>query len=220
MRVSLNEPGDCMGNWIDITRTLKPGIVHWPGDLAFELRRVATLTGPSTANLSEIHTNVHAGTHVDAPLHYIDGGMDVASLPLERLCGPATVVDVAQEGDVTAEDIHRASIPPGDRVLLRTTSGRLWSKSTFDQQFFALTADAACLLVEIGTPLVGVDYLSVDRFDAGDAPVHRILLGAGVIILEGLDLDTAPAGRYELIALPMKIAGADGSPIRAMIRTK
>ena len=208
-----------MSGWIDITRTLKPGMIHWPGDLAFDLRQVAAISGPTTSNLSEIHTNVHAGTHVDAPLHYIHRGMDVAALPLERLCGPATVVDVSQERDVTAADLRQSSIPRGDRILIRTASERLWSESTFNKGYFALTAEAARLLVEVGTPLVGIDYLSIEPFEAEGAPVHHILLGAGVIVLEGLDLSGVLPGRYELIALPLKVAGAEGCPVRAILRS-
>lgn len=207
-----------MGEWIDITRTLKPGMIQWPGDLAFELHQVAAITGPNTSNLSEIHTNVHTGTHVDAPLHYIAGGMDVAALPLDRLCGPASVVDLPHKRDVTAADLRQASIPRGNRVLLRTSNERLWSKSTFDEHYFALTADAARLLVELEAALVGIDYLSIDRFDADGAPVHHILLDAGIIVVEGLDLGGVSPGRYELIALPMKMAGAEGSPVRAILR--
>lgn len=207
-----------MADWIDITRTLKPGMIHWPGDLAFELRRMASITGPNSANLSELHTSVHAGTHVDAPLHYFEEGMDVAALPLEQLCGPATVVEMPHQRDITAVDLAEASIAGGDRILLRTTNDRLWSKNEFDEHYFALAVDAAHLLVELSVPLVGIDYLSVDAYTAKSEPVHRILLGAGVILLEGLDLRAAAPGRYELIALPMRIAGAEGSPVRAILR--
>lgn len=216
-------------DWIDITRPLRPGMVHWPGDRGFELERVARITGPGTSNLSELHTSVHIGTHVDAPLHFIENGQDVGSIPLHKLCGPATVVavDPALRGDFGADDeryhvieadLAEAKIPPGDRVLIRTPNADRWSEPAFDPNFHALAPCAARWLVAHEAPLVGVDYLSVDPFTSQSFPVHDILLRAGVVVVEGVDLRAVAPGRYELIALPLPLAHAEGSPARVIIR--
>ncbi len=207
-----------MSDWIDLTRTLENGMIHWPGDPPFQWRRVAEITGPGTCNLSEIQTCVHIGTHIDAPLHFIAGGGDVASLPLSKLCGPAIVVDVPEPRDVRVGDLERAGIRPGERVLLRTLNRDLWAKGIFDEGFFAIDGDAARWLADHDVPTVGVDYLSVDGFHHREKSAHYALLGAGVVIIEGIDLARIRPGRYEMVALPLKIAGSDGSPARVIIR--
>ena len=207
-----------MAGWIDITRTVSERTVHWPGDLGFSLLRVEQIHGDSGCNVSEIHTNAHMGTHIDAPLHFVEGGLDVASLPLSVLCGPATVVDIPERRDVTADDLAAAAIPAGDRVLLRTLNRHLWQLDDFDDTFTALTAGAARWLIEHGVVLIGIDYLSVDRFDTHPPIVHQTLLGAGIVVVEGVDLDCVKPGRYELVALPLKVAGGDGGPARLILR--
>jgi len=206
-----------MTDWIDITRTLSETTLVWPGDLLFS-RRLVSPDRPGEPVTSEIHCSAHAGTHVDAPLHVVPGGRDVAALPLAALCGPATVVDLTDTRDVTAEDLAGAAIPRGDRVLLRTVNRHVWRTRTFEPDYVSLTVEAARWLVAHAVPLVGVDALSVDRFDADPLIVHRTLLNADVVVLEGADLDRVGAGRYELIVLPLKIAGGDGSPARAVLR--
>ena len=207
-----------MSQWIDVTQTLRPGMIHWPGDRGFQLQIVERWSGPGTCNLSEIHTNAHVGTHIDAPRHLVEDGLGVADLPLSILCGPASVVDCRADRHVTASNLQAANIPSGDRVLLRTTNGQLWEKPSFHAEFIAIVEDAACWLVEHGTPLVGIDYLSIEPHPAPGQPVHRALLEAGVVVIEGLKLDGVLPGRYELVALPLKIEGGDGSPARVIVR--
>lgn len=207
-----------MSEWIDLTRTLRPGMIHWPDDRGFDLHAVDRWSGPGTYNLSEIHTGAHIGTHIDAPRHATRDGLAIADLPLSRLCGPATVVDCPETRHINASDLEAVVIPAGDRVLLRTPNRLLWDKPTFDEGYVALAEDAACWLAARGTPLVGIDYLSVDAYAAAGGPCHQILLGAGVVVIEGLMLDDVAPGRYELIALPLKIEGADGSPARVIAR--
>lgn len=207
-----------MSDWIDITRTLSNGMVHWPGDPPFHWKRVQDITGPGTGNLSEIHTGVHIGTHIDAPLHFIAGGQDIAEVALDRLCGPASVVEITSEADVSVEDLEAAEIPAGDRVLLKTSGGALWDQPEFSESFVGVSGDAAMWLVDRGAPAVGIDYLSVDGFHSREHPAHYALLANGVIIIEGLDLGQVEPGRYEMIALPLKIAGSEASPARVIIR--
>lgn len=204
--------------WIDITRTLSNGMIHWPTDPPFHWERVKDLTVPGTTNLSRISGSVHSGTHIDAPLHFISGGQDIVEIPLSKLCGPALVLHLPAKRDIEAEDLQAAGIQRGERVLLRTSNEALWEKGEFDEDYVGLTGDAAMWLVDHAVPLVGIDYLSIDGYRAETSPAHLALLGNGVIILEGLDLSSVEPGRYELIALPMKIAGSEGAPTRAIIR--
>lgn len=194
-----------MGNWIDVTRVLEDGMTGWPGDPPFRLHRVSVAA--DTCRVSEICMSAHIGTHVDAPLHCVPGGGDVAQISLERLCGPAILLDVAARQQVIAEDLDMAPIRPGDRVLLRT-----------GPRFTAVSTDAAQQLVDRGVVLVGLSAASPDPANAADLTVHRILLGADVPILENLDLDNLHPGRYEMVALPLIIRGAEGSPARVILR--
>jgi arylformamidase len=204
--------------WIDITRTLDRQMIGWPGDPPYQHWFASEISGVGTANVSAISTSVHIGTHIDAPLHFVAGGLDAAGLPLEKLCGPARVVHVTEQRDVQPEDLKRGGVAHGERVLLRTTNELLWSTGKFEPGFSALSASAAQWLVDHEVPLVGIDYLSVDPYRDEHKSAHQILLSAGVIAVEGIDLSGVDPGRYELIALPMKIAGSDGAPARVIIR--
>jgi arylformamidase len=172
------------------------------------------------ANVSRLVGDVHTGTHVDAPLHFLDGGRSVDALDLDALIGPATVVDLPDVDDITAAVLAAAPIPPGARRLLfRTRNSQRWARdgSEFSREYVALTVDAARWVVERGIRLLGVDYLSVQRFH--DPPTtHQVLLAAGVVIVEGLDLSSAPAGDHEVICLPLLLVGAEGAPARVVLR--
>jgi arylformamidase len=207
-----------MTDWIDITHMLHEDMPQWPGDPPYQLRRVEEITGPGTANLSQLSTSVHIGTHVDAPLHYFPTEADVAALPLEKLCGPALVVHVTAPRDIEVADLEPAGIKSGDRVLLRTANEALREKRAFDEGFFGLTGQAARWLADRGVVLVGIDYFSVDNYREETRPAHYALLGKGVVVIEGLDLAGVAPGRYELVALPLKMAGSEGSPARVIIR--
>lgn len=207
-----------MSDWIDVTRTLTNGILHWPGDRPFHWVRRTDISGPGTSNLSEISTSVHIGTHIDAPLHYISDGPDISEVPLERLCGPATVVHVREERDIAVEDLEAARIKRGERVLFRTANEKLWELPEFQEKYHVLSPDAAMWLVDHEARAVGVDYLSVDPYGSETSPAHYALLGNGIIVIECLDLSAVEPGRYDMIALPLKIAGCDGSPARVILR--
>lgn len=207
-----------MSEWIDVSRTLTNGIIHWPTDPPFRWQRKADITGPGTTNVSEIATSVHIGTHIDAPLHFIADGRDIAEVPLDKLCGPATVVHMLAERDVEVEDLESAKLRRNESVLFRTANERLWEKGEFDEDYFGLSADAAMWLVDHEVCAVGVDYLSVDNYRSKSQPSHYALLGNGIIIIECLDLSQVDPGRYEMVALPLKIAGSDGAPARVILR--
>lgn len=206
------------GGWIDVTRPLRNGMIQWPGERPFRLNRFERITGPGTCNVSEIETCLHIGTHIDAPLHFIENGTDIARIPLEQLCGPAVVVGMLEPRDVRPGDLTGTDIRPGDAVLLKTANAMLWHKEAFDAGFHGISGEAADRLVKAGVRAVGVDYLSVDRYDASKKHAHYALLGAGIIVIEGLDLTPVGPGRYEMIALPLRIPDADGSPARVIVR--
>ena len=196
----------------DISVTLRPGMVIYPGDPRLKLSRAQSLDDGDTANVSRLDFGVHTGTHVDAPLHFVAGAPDAAALSLDVLVGEAWVVDATGfEGEVD----ERLELPEGaDRVLLRTRNSELGllANDEFDDRFVRLNASGARSLLERRVKLVGVDYLSV-----GDENVHELLLGLGVVVVEGLDRAGVAPGRYRLICLPLKIAGSDGAPARAVL---
>jgi arylformamidase len=186
----------------------------YPGDPEVRLERVAAISQGDLANTSRLDFGVHSGTHIDAPAHFVEGAASVEAIPLEQLVGPVQLVDATEIGrSIDAEAIDRLEIPKGtERVLFKTTNSKLWERDDFSQRFVRLSESAALRLVELGLRLVGIDYLSI-----GDESVHRALLGAGVIPLEGLDLRVPAAGRYRLICLPLMIVGSDGAPARVLI---
>jgi arylformamidase len=204
---------------LDVTVPIRPGMVVFDGDPPVRLERMAKLADGDPSNLSRLDFGVHSGTHVDAPVHFIDGADGVDRLPLEAMLGPAEVVDATGLRDhVDAESIAGLRIPAdAERVLLKTTNSRLWELDRFSPAFLALAESGAKALVARGIRLVGIDYLSVAPFGA-PAPVHEILLAAGVVVIEGLDLRAAEPGRWELCCLPARIEGCDGAPARVVLR--
>jgi len=169
-----------------------------------------------------ISLGVHAGTHVDAPLHFLPGREDVSNVPFDALLGPCYVAGVSDVSAVSASDLESLSIPPDTtRLLLRTRNSDRWASGAqdFDPDFVALTPEAARWVVDHSIKLIGIDYLSIQRFNDGPE-THLILLGAGVVVLEGLCLCGVVQGRYELICLPIKLPGAEGAPARAVLRKK
>lgn len=171
------------------------------------------------ANVTTLEMGAHSGTHTDAPSHFIAAGATIDQLPASTLVGSALVVEHSGASHVTAEDLDALGVDGRcERVLFRTSNGSLWDSPSFRRDFIALTPSAATRLVEIGVRLAGIDYLSVDPFEAGnDCPVHRTLMAAGVAILEGTDLREVPAGEYLLVCAPMKLVGAEGAPTRAFL---
>lgn len=205
----------------DISLTITPRLPVWPGDPQIVLERVSRIEDGDNANVSRIAMGVHTGTHLDAPFHFLaDSSVTVEQLDIEVLTGPAVVIRLPDEVElVTAKVLQQARIPAHTRrLLLKTRNSRFWEDpdAGFQTDFTALRADAATYLVERGIQLVGVDYLSVAPFH-DSRQTHEILLRAGVIIVEGLDLRQVSAGRYQLFCLPLKLGGADGAPVRAIL---
>jgi len=207
-------------NIIDISVPMHSKMPMWPGSAGFRLTHTRQIRDGNSSNISKIEFDIHVGTHVDAPLHFRENGNPVEQLDLEVMVGPAVVADLMNLRNITADDLEALNLQIGiERLLLRTTNSRLLANGVneFSEDFVALTADAAQWVVNNGIRLIGIDYLSIQRY-SDDSLTHLILLSAGVIIVEGLNLLEVEAGHYELICLPLKIIGAEGAPSRAILR--
>ena len=205
---------------IDVSVPLRAEMPTWPHSEGLKLTPAKRLAAGDTTNSSVLRCDVHVGTHVDAPWHFLDNGSTVEELPLDVLVGPAAVAHLPEARSISAPDLSALSLPPETkRLLLRTRNSELWAAGVteFVKDYVALTADAAQWVVDRGIRLIGVDYLSVQRYDDNPA-THQILLGAGVVVIEGLNLARVQPGSYELICLPLKLVGADGAPARAALR--
>ncbi|MGB9592819.1 MAG: cyclase family protein [Anaerolineae bacterium] len=201
----------------DVSVPIRSGMVVWPGDADVVVETVRSQADGSRANVSAARLGLHTGTHVDAPCHFIAGAASVDTLGLDALIGPAWVAEVATAGPITAHDLARLGVPTGtERLLLKTPNSALWDRPEFCPDFAHLTPDAARWVVERGVRLVGVDYLSVEAF-TGDGSTHEMLLAAGVVVLEGLNLSEVSSGWYTLYCLPLKVEGSDGAPARAVL---
>jgi arylformamidase len=201
----------------DVSLPLSPRLPHWPGDPPFKRELASAISRGDSANVSRLDFGAHTGTHVDAPVHFIEGRPGVDKLSLEVLVGPCRVVEARAAGpELTPTEIPERA----ERLLIKTSNSRLWDNpdGPFAEDFVAVGEELARRLVADGVRLVGVDYLSVESFRAPRAhPVHHLLLEAGVVIVEGLDLWHVDPGAYELYCLPLKLVGSDGGPARVIL---
>ena len=191
-----------MIEYFDISRAIAPGAVVYPGDPAIRMETVCP-------GLTALHWSTHTLTHIDPPAHFIPGGASIDQIPLTRFHGPALVVAVA--GPVVLAE----HVVPAQNLLFKTQSG--WSDTRYLEDHVYISLEAAEKLAQLGVNLVGIDYLSVDRHGDPAFPAHHTLLRAGVLILEGVDLSAVEPGLYTLLAMPLKIANGDGSPVRAVL---
>jgi arylformamidase len=198
----------------DISVPIRPGMIIYDGNPAVHLERVEAIADGGNANVSCLELGVHTGTHLDAPLHFIDEAPGSEAIELEPLLGPAVVVDATSaDGDLDEETLAGLDLPEGtERVLLKTSNGRLWARDSFSRDFIRLTGSGARYVIDRGVRVIGIDFLSI-----GDAEAHRELLAAGVIPLEGVDLREVEPGEYQLICLPLRLEGSDGAPARAIL---
>jgi arylformamidase len=201
----------------DVSVPVSPGMHVYPGDPKVSVEMTAEISKGDVANVSFLKFGTHTGTHIDAPSHFIDGTMTVDQIPLNLLIGRARVVEISSVA-ITREALEEVDMAEDARVLFKTRNSYLWREPEFVRDFVHLTKDAAELLVENGIKVVGIDYLSVEKYNFESPEVHRILLGSGAVIIEGLNLSEVEPGDYELICLPMKIEGGDGAPARVVLR--
>lgn len=206
-------------DWIDISVPLHNSMVVWPGDAPFERTSTLQIANGDACNLSQIATTAHIGTHMDAPLHFLAGGAGIEAMPITASVGRARVIEIHDPEAIRTVELEPHHLAKGERVLFKTrNSGHCWKTDHFQKKFIFIAPQAASYLVECGIQTVGVDYLSVDGFENPGAETHRILLQAGIWIIEGLILERVEPGEYELLCLPLKMVGSDGAPARAVLR--
>lgn len=206
--------------WLDISVPLQSGMAHWPGDPPVRIERVRDLERGDDSNVSMLSMGSHTGTHMDAPLHFLHSGRSLDEMPLDATLGPARVIKIVDAKTITVEELRSHRIQRGERLLFKTrNSGRCWKAYSFVRDFIHLSLGAAMFLAERRVKVVGVDYLSVGGYEGKDGvAIHQALLGAGIWIIEGLDLSQVVPGRYELLCLPLRIHRSDGAPARALLR--
>lgn len=206
-------------DWIDVSVSIKAGMVGWPGDPAVELERSLDMARGDRVNVTAMKIGSHTGTHIDAPAHFIASGPGIDELPLSTAIGRAMVIEIEDTDMVTPGELVMHEIQVGERVLFKTrNSSRCRQSDSFIEDYVSLSAEAAKYLVDCGVRMVGIDYLSVDGFKNDGLEIHRLLLEAGIWIIEGLDLSQVKQGAYLLVCLPLRIAGGDGAPARVILK--
>jgi len=202
----------------DISVPIRTGGLVYPGNPEIDISLQQAVSKGASANVSLIRFGSHTGTHADASRHFFDDGQPVDMIPLQRLIGPALLLSFDDSVmSIGVAELKPRAIKGHKRVLLRTRNSALLSRGDFVGNYTFLAPDGAQYLVDNGVELVGVDYLSIEQFHSGHHRTHKTLLGANVVIVEGLDLSAPPPGEYEFICLPLRIEGCDGAPARAVL---
>jgi arylformamidase len=205
--------------WIDISVPLRSGMVHWPGDAGVRIERTLAIERGDSMNLSTVSMCLHSGTHMDAPLHFLAGAPGLDRMPLTVTVGRARVIEFPGASPIGRAELEPHAIRSGERILLKTSnSRRCWSTDDFIADYVCVSQDGAQYLSERGIQALGIDYLSIGAPGPEGEETHRILMTAGIWIMEGLDLSAVEPGDYELICLPLKVLDADGAPARAIVR--
>lgn len=205
--------------WIDITITIKDKMIAWPGESEVNIRRDMEISSGDAANLTHLDMSAHTGTHMDAPLHFIENGNDISKMPLSAVIGEARVLEINDVDVIDAGDLKKYDIKKDERILFKTRNSNLnWYNQPFSENFVHLSTEAAEYLAGIGVRTLGIDYLSISGYKKNEVSVHRAILEAGIWVIEGLNLTGINPGKYDLICLPLKILEGDGAPARAIIR--
>jgi arylformamidase len=206
----------------DVTVPIRSSMPIYEGDPPVKIEAASSLVNGDSANVSFLHLGAHTGTHVDAPAHFIEGAAKIDSLPIDTLIGPARLIQVPDDRtEIDSQFLSTCDLENVERIIFRTRNSAFWNGEGFRKDFTHLLPEAAEMLVNRGVKLVGIDYLSIEKFHSGHHRTHIALLSRGVVIIEGLNLSSVPAGDYELICLPLKIAegAGDGAPARVLLRT-
>ncbi|MCD7035668.1 arylformamidase [Metabacillus sp. GX 13764] len=204
------------GKWIDISQPLSKEIAHWAGDTPFSYETAFTKEKTGSVNIGKITTSLHTGTHVDAPFHFLNEALTIDELDISLFIGRARVIDVSGFPEISRKTLEEFQLQGAERLLLKTAVPN--KPETFPDSLVPIQEDCAAYLEQQGIFLIGVDVPSVDNPDSKDMTAHHALHAHGVHILENIMLDHVEEGDYELIALPLRIKGADGSPVRAVLR--
>ncbi|HEQ97934.1 MAG TPA: cyclase family protein [candidate division Zixibacteria bacterium] len=205
--------------WIDISVTIRDNMITWPGDSKVNIGREMEIARGDTANLTHLDMSAHTGTHMDAPLHFMENGKDISRMPLSAVIGEVRVLEINGVDVIGTEDLKRHEIKKDERILFKTKNSDLnWYDEPFNENFVHLSTEAAEYLANLKVQMVGIDYLSISGYKKNEARVHKAILQAGIWVIEGLNLTGINPGRYELVCLPLKILGGDGAPARAIIK--
>ena len=202
---------------IDISQPMSADLAVFPGDTPFSIRKVMSMSDGMSCDVSTITTTLHAGTHSDAPNHFVAGAPGIDEVPLESYFGPCRVVERIGNGPITADEVRSWKPMAQMRYLVRTRASV--DPSEFPAEFAHFTAESAAVLADAGIALIGLDTPSMDHQSSQTLDAHKTLLGAGIAILENLDLSHVTPSSYELMAFPLRISGADAAPVRAVLRT-
>lgn len=208
-----------MAEWIDVSAPITTGMVTWPGDVGVEISRRLSIAGGDEYTASEMRMSAHTGTHMDAPMHFVDGAPGIDELPLDAVMGPARVVELPVSGAIAESDLRPLRVRAGERLLLRTpNSDSEWARTPFTSAYAHLSPGGARFLAERRVACVGIDYLSIAGPGEDSSETHVTLMRAGIWIIEGLYLRGVAPGDYELACLPLPLSGAEGAPARAALR--
>ncbi|MCF6157038.1 MAG: cyclase family protein [wastewater metagenome] len=205
-------------NFLDVTLTISETLITWPSDPTISIQKTSLISQGDSCNVSELRFSSHCGTHIDAPYHFEENGIKIDQTPLDSLIGNVTVFEIRNREKIDLEDVKPLQLKDKARVIFKTVNSSYWRCSEFKKNFVYITKEAAQYIADADVRLVGIDYLSVEKFNNTNADTHHILLKKGIIIIEGLDLSNVKAGNYELIALPLKIQDGDGSPARVILK--
>ena len=203
---------------IDVSVPLDAALPTYPGNTPFSLEAIKRISRGESSNVSSVHMSAHTGTHVDAPRHFFDGAAGVDLLPLEMLIGRVRVIEIRSRKGIGPDELSESDLSEDVRVLIKTPNSRLWGSPEFNPEYVGVTEAGAKHLIGHGIKVLGVDYLSVEQFKKPGAPAHHVLLSAGVIVVEGLNLRDVEPGIYEMYCLPLRVVGSDGAPARVVLR--
>ncbi|MCD6239305.1 MAG: cyclase family protein [Thermotogae bacterium] len=200
----------------DVSLTLKNGMIAYPGDTEFLSENLKSIEQGDDYNISKLVMSSHTGTHIDAPRHFLRDGVTVDEIQPKRLMGRVRVVYI-KDPEIGLKELKDLNIRKGENILFKTTNSSLWKDMRFHEDFTSLTIEAAQYLADIRVNIVGIDYLSIETYKSPQNLVHKYLLNAGIIIIEGLDLSRVNEGKYELICAPLKISEGNGAPARVFL---
>lgn len=205
--------------WIDVSVPIKSGMARWPDNPPVRIEKMLDMNRGDRCTVSTLSMGSHTGTHMDAPLHFIKKAKSIDQMPFTVTVGPARVVQIRNSKAIDPRELKKHKILRGERILFKTrNSARCWKTNRFLEDFVYISEAAAKFLVRARVRLVGTDYLSVGRYKADGARIHRTLLSSGIWIIEGLNLSQVKPGKYELICLPLRMVQGDGAPARAILR--
>lgn len=210
-------------NYIDISFPLNDAIAIYPNNPSYSINRVSTITDDKGSNVSEVKLGTHTGTHIDAPLHFVENGMSVDEIPLERINGRAKVVTITDQMEISINELKKREIEKDDIIIFKTSNSDVYRGEVILQNYVTLNYEAAEYLVDRGVSAVGIDYLTIERpreLRAEGKSIHKILLDKSIFIIEGLDLRMVQEEIYELFCFPLKLMYADGCPVRVVLSKK